>query len=110
MPLIKPNTTTFDQEVLGADRPVLVDFSANWCPPCQALKPVINKLADELDGQVDVAVVDVDESQELAARYAVSSIPALRLLIDGEIVAERTGYAGLDELNDWIQDHAGVKP
>ena len=108
MALIHPTQDTFDTQVRQAQRPVLVDFSANWCPPCQALKRVLTQLADELDGRVDVAVTDVDQEPGLASDFNVSSIPALRLIVGGQVVAERAGFADRRELTQWIDAHAAA--
>ncbi len=75
---------SFDKEVLQSDRPVLVDFYADWCGPCQVIKPVLEELAEEYEGRVDVRKVDVDENQALAQRYGVRGIPTLLLFKDGQ--------------------------
>jgi len=76
---------TFDQTVLAAPRPVLVDFGAEWCGPCVAVSPVIRDLALEYADRLTVATVDVDSDPQLAARYGVRSLPTVMLLEDGEI-------------------------
>jgi len=75
---------TFDQEVLGADRPVLVDFWATWCAPCRMVAPVLEELSDEYADTVTIAKVDVDRSPMVAQRYGIRSIPTLVLFEDGE--------------------------
>ena len=75
----------FDETVLAAPRPVLVDFGAEWCGPCVAVSPVIRDLALEYADRVTVATVDVDTDPQLAARYGVRSLPTVMLLEDGEI-------------------------
>ena len=76
---------TFDQAVLEAPRPVLVDFGAEWCGPCVAVAPVIRNLALEYADRLTVASVDVDADPQLAARYGVRSLPTVMLLEGGEI-------------------------
>ena len=88
----------FDAEVLKSDRPVLVDFSATWCGPCQMLAPIVAELAVEKADVLKVGKVDVDVAPELAARYGISSIPALLLFKSGQVVKQSVGYVGKDEL------------
>jgi thioredoxin 1 len=76
----------FEQQVLKADQPVLVDFWAEWCGPCRALGPVIESLAGQYAGKVRVAKVDVDANQQVAAKYGIRSIPTVMLFDKGKIV------------------------
>ena len=85
------NITNFDEKVLQASNPVLVDFFATWCGPCKMMSPVIDELADELAGQVDVYKVDVDENPEVAQRYGVMSIPTLVVFENGEVKNQTMG-------------------
>ncbi len=86
-------TATFDQAVIEAskDTPVLVDFWAPWCGPCRVLKPVLEKLAGEYQGQFRLAKVNSDENQELAMQYGVRSIPSVKAFVDGKLVDEFLG-------------------
>ncbi len=79
------NDANFDSEVLKSDVPVLVDFWAPWCGPCIQLGPVIDQVADATAGKAKVAKVNVDESQQLAAKYRINSIPALLIFKGGEM-------------------------
>ena len=85
------NDKNFEQEVLKSDKPVLVDFWAPWCGPCQVMGPVIDELAEEAKNKFKVYKVDVDESPALAEKYSVMSIPAVKIFKDGKIVKELTG-------------------
>ena len=71
-------TADFEKEVLQSEVPVLVDFWAPWCPPCRAISPTLDVVASEFEGKAKIVKVDVDDEPEVAARYGVSSIPALR--------------------------------
>ncbi|MEM9292760.1 MAG: thioredoxin [Acidobacteriota bacterium] len=85
------NNGDFDSKVLGADTPVLVDFWAAWCGPCRAVAPTLDELADEYDGKVSVAKVNIDDNRELAAKYGVQSIPTFLLIKDGEVADRMMG-------------------
>jgi thioredoxin 1 len=75
---------TFDEQVLQSDKPVLVDFWAEWCGPCHAVAPVLDKIVEEQAGELRLVKVNIDEEQELATRYGVMSIPTMILFRDGE--------------------------
>ncbi|WP_102338276.1 thioredoxin [Collinsella provencensis] len=81
---------TFDS-VVSNDAPVLVDFWAPWCGPCRALSPIVDELADELEGRMVVAKCNVDDNQELAMKFGVMSIPTLVLFKDGEEIFRSVG-------------------
>jgi thioredoxin len=78
------DSATWEDEVLGADRPVLVDFWAPWCRPCKAIRPVLEELEAESGGRVGFAALDIDEHPQIAARYEVLSIPTVILFEGGE--------------------------
>jgi thioredoxin 1 len=84
-------TTTFEQEVLSSDTPVIVDFWAEWCGPCHAVAPVLDKIAAEREGELKIVKVNIDEEQDLAMRYGVVSIPTMILFRDGEPSAAAIG-------------------
>lgn len=85
------NETTFDAVVLKSETPVLVDFWAAWCGPCRMLAPALEQLANDQDGKVKVAKLNVDENPNLAAKYRITSIPAMKLFKNGEEVHEIIG-------------------
>jgi thioredoxin 1 len=77
-------TQTFEQEVLQSDQPVIVDFWAEWCGPCHAVAPVLEKIADERKDELKVVKVNIDEEQEIAMRFGIVSIPTIMIFKDGE--------------------------
>ncbi len=98
-----PNVRTFTDsnfqaEVLSSDKPVLVDFWAAWCPPCRALSPVIDSLADELGDRAKVGKVNTDENRQLSAQYAISSIPTIMIFVGGQPVRKLVGLRRKEEL------------
>ncbi len=88
----------FSDDVLDADRPVLVDFWAPWCGPCRMLTPIINELAEAYDGRVKVGKLNVDENPETAQQYGVRSIPTLLILREGEVVDQIVGAVPKEQL------------
>ena len=85
------NENNFDAEVLQSGTTVLVDFWAEWCGPCKMISPIIDEVASELKGKLKVGKVNVDEAQELAAKYGIMSIPTLLVFKNGEIVDQLVG-------------------
>ncbi|HYL07455.1 MAG TPA: thioredoxin [Candidatus Udaeobacter sp.] len=102
---------TFEADVLKSDRPVVVDFYADWCPPCRAMTPVVEKLAAELGERVAIGKLDVDSNQELAIRYGVMSIPTLGLFKDGRLVDRMVGFPGAAApIREWIAENVTLEP
>ena len=89
----------FEQKVIQADQAVLVDFGAEWCPPCKAIAPIIEELATEYEGVARVGTVDVDENKSLANRYAIGSIPTLLFFKDGVVVDRIQGLVPKSEID-----------
>ena len=98
-----PNIVTltpenFPKEVLESTQPVLVDFWAEWCGPCKMLAPLLDELAKEYDGRVRIGKVNIDEHQELAARYGIRSIPTLLLFQAGQVADQMVGLRSKRDL------------
>ena len=100
---LKITQADFEEKVLKADKPVLVDFWAAWCGPCRMLGPVISDIAEKYEGQVIVGKVNVDDEMALALKYNVSSIPMVALFKDGKLVDSAVGYQSKSDMEDMIK-------
>ena len=94
----KVTTDTFRKDVIESDKPVVVDFWAEWCGPCKKLAPILEEVAEELDGQVTVAKVNVDEERNLGAMFQIMSIPNVLIFNHGEKVDEFVGLRSKDDI------------
>jgi thioredoxin 1 len=98
--------STFEQEVLSSDTPVLVDFWAEWCGPCHAVAPILDKIVEERAGELKLVKVNIDEEQALAERYGIASIPTMVLFKDGEPAAAAIGA----QPKTAIETQLGLRP
>lgn len=95
--------STFKNEVLDSNVPVLVDFWATWCAPCRAIAPALEELATQYKGKVKIAKVDVDENQQVAQQYGIRSIPTLLLFKGGKVVDQLVGAVPKAKLEDSLK-------
>ena len=90
--LPRVSDSSFDQEVMKSDLPVLVDFSAEWCGPCKSLAPIVESLAAEYNGRVKFVQMDIDENRQTPSSFGIMAVPTLILFKDGEVVDKVTGF------------------
>ncbi len=88
----------FEEEVLNSDKPVLLDFWATWCGPCQMIAPVIEEIANEADGRYKVGKVNVDDEAELASSFGIVSIPTLIVMEDGKVKNKMVGFGSKEQV------------
>lgn len=97
----------FKTEVLNSDRPVLVDFWAEWCRPCHQIAPIVEELAEEFDGRAKVGKLNVDDNPQTARTYGVRSIPTLLIFKDGEVEEQLVGAMGKRPLEQKLEQVTG---
>lgn len=98
-------TDNFEEVIQNIERPALVDFWATWCGPCRMVAPIVETLAEDYDGSLDVFKVDVDEAEDIAVKYGIMSIPTLMIFKDSKEVERVVGYRSYDELKAIIEKY-----
>ena len=98
-------TDNFKEEVLESTVPVLADFWAQWCVPCRMVEPILAQMADEYDGKLKVARINVDEAGELAAEYNIVSIPSILLFDKGKVVKQQVGAVPRQTLEQMVAEY-----
>ncbi|MBR3525646.1 MAG: thioredoxin [Lachnospiraceae bacterium] len=104
MEVITLTGANFEQEVLKSEVPVLVDFWASWCGPCRMLGPLVEQVAAESDGSYRVGKLNVDDEQDIAGRYNIMSIPALKVFKNGEVAAESVGMIPKNKIEELVKN------
>ena len=103
MQVLHLDSQNFEKEVLQSTQTVLVDFYADWCGPCKMMSPVVEKIAEELEGKVKVCKINVDEAQDIAVKYGVMSIPTFIVFKQGEPVKRTVGVQSEEDLKKIVE-------
>ena len=104
MATVKVTDANFKTDVVGAAGPVVVDFWAEWCGPCKLIGPSLEEIAEELQGKVTIAKLNVDENPGVAGAYGIRSIPTLMIFKGGKMASTKVGAAPKGELKKWISE------
>ena len=104
MSTVNITSDNFDSEVLQSEQPVLMDFWAEWCGPCKMIAPILDQIADEYKGRVQIVKLDVEENQAIAMKYGVRSIPTLMLFKGGVVEAQHVGMLSKEQLIRLLDD------
>ena len=104
MTTVKVTDESFEADVLQADKPVLVDFWAEWCGPCKQIAPALEQISDELAGEVTVAKVNIEESPTTPSRYGVRGIPTMMLFKGGQMASMKVGAMPKQKILEWLAE------
>ena len=103
MDVLKITSENFEQEVINADKMVVVDFYADWCGPCKMMAPIIEEIAKELEGKAKVGKINIDDNQNLAVEYQVMSIPTIAIFKQGKVIQSFVGVTDKQEILDVLK-------
>lgn len=96
---------SFDSDVLASDKPVLVDYWAEWCGPCKMIAPILDEVSKTYDGRLQVAKMNVDENREVPGKFGIRGIPTLMLFKDGQLAATKVGALSKAQLTAFLDGH-----
>jgi len=103
--IVNVTDSSFETDVLKSGNPVLVDFWAEWCTPCKMIAPVLEEIAQEYNGRVKVAKINIDQNQDTPRKYAVRGIPTLMLFKNGAVEATKVGAVSKSQLSAFLEDN-----
>ncbi|WP_421788460.1 thioredoxin TrxA [Hyphobacterium sp.] len=104
MSTIAVSDDSFENDVLKADKPVLVDFWAEWCGPCKQIGPALEELANEMSGEITIAKVNIDENPMTPGKYGVRGIPTLMIFQGGDVASTKIGAMAKGKIEEWIKE------
>ena len=105
MAIIKTSDSSFENDVLNSELPVLVDFWAEWCGPCKMIGPILEELAVEMEEKIKIVKVDVDSNNQVAMNFAIRSIPTLIIVKNGSVAGQHIGAASKTQLENFINQY-----
>ena len=103
MSVLKLTSENYEEEDLKSEKTVLIDFYADWCGPCRMMSPIIDEIAEEMEGKIKVGKINVDDNQELAMEYGVMSIPTIVVIKNGQIEKTFVGVRDKDEIKEALK-------
>lgn len=106
MATVKVTDSSFKDDVIDADMPVLVDFWAEWCGPCKQIGPALEEISEEFVGKVKVAKINIDDDPDTPVKFHVRGIPTMMIFKEGQVVATKVGAMTKTKLAEWVSEHA----
>jgi len=105
MATVKVSDASFADDVLKSDKPVLVDFWAEWCGPCKQIGPALEDISEDMGDRIKIAKVNIDESPDTPGKFHVRGIPTLMIFKEGQVVATKVGAMTKSKLTEWVEEH-----